>query len=190
MAEKEKKSLQKNLYAAVKAYYEKKYGAFADDVQVERERMGKPYITVWGEKPPDFFNLSHSSGAGAVIFSDCEVGLDIEILGKADAKVAENFFHKNEQKYLKESRDEAEYQRRFYEIWTKKEAYLKWNGTGLMGGLADFDVLTKQYAFQYVKINGKTYALSVYGGRASLGAQASVMRVMPVWRAETDSARY
>ena len=64
---------------------------------------------------------------------------------------------------MHDSTDNMEYQRRFYEIWTKKEAYLKWNGIGLTDNWAGLDVLAKQYAFQYIEINGKEYALAVYG---------------------------
>lgn len=63
---------------------------------------------------------------------------------------------------MHDSEGETEYRKRFYEIWTKKEAYLKWNGTGLAGGLKNLNVLKKRYVFQCIEINGKEYALAVY----------------------------
>ncbi|MDR3361228.1 MAG: 4'-phosphopantetheinyl transferase superfamily protein, partial [Bifidobacteriaceae bacterium] len=43
-----------------------------------------------------------------------------------------------------EAAAEEDASRRFLEIWTKKEAYLKWRGTGLAGGLESFSVLAPE----------------------------------------------
>lgn len=83
--------------------------------------------------------------------------------GSPDERIDQRFFHKNERLYLYDSVGETEYRKRFYKIWIKKEAYLKWNGMGLAGGLRNINILTKRYAFQCIEINGKEYALAVYG---------------------------
>lgn len=85
------------------------------------------------------------------------------MVGGVDDRIVQRFFQANEKQYLHDSTSDMEYQRRFYEIWTKKEAYLKWNGIGLANNLAGINVLEKQYAFQYIEIDGKEYALAIYG---------------------------
>lgn len=63
-------------------YYSEKYEVANREVEIKRGKGGKPYITVQGEKLPDFFNISHTSGIGVVIFSNCEIGIDIEGIWK------------------------------------------------------------------------------------------------------------
>lgn len=163
LVEENYKSLHKKLHKVIQVYYAEKYGASDEEVQIKKDSRGKPYVTIRGEKSSDFFNISHTSGVGVIIFSNHEVGIDIEMIGNADDRIAQRFFQVNEKQYLHDSTDDMEYQRRFYEIWTKKEAYLKWNGIGLADNLIGLDVLAKQYAFQYIEIDGKEYALAVYG---------------------------
>lgn len=60
------------------------------------------------------------------------IGIDIEYVREYDEKIARRFFTTEEQDYLKvsEDRDEA-----FTRIWTSKEAYGKFTGTGMEDGL-------------------------------------------------------
>lgn len=163
LVEKDSKKLRKYLYGIVSEYYIKKYGVSDKEIEIKRGSRGKPYITIQGRKLYDFFNISHTSDVGVVVFSNYEIGIDIERIEKPGKKIAHRFFHENEKKYLESSVNEPECRKRFYEIWTKKEAYLKWNGTGLTDGLSDLDVLAKKYAFQCIEIDGKEYALAIYG---------------------------
>lgn len=155
--------LKRNLHKMVQLYYAEKYRISDEAVQIKKDSRGKPYVIICGERTSDFFNISHASGVGVVIFSNNEVGIDIEMVRNADDRIAQRFFRVNEKQYLHDSADEIEYQRRFYEIWTKKEAYSKWSGIGLAENLASLDVLAKQYAFQNIEIDGTEYALAVYG---------------------------
>lgn len=96
---------------------------------------GKPYI----KNLPDFhFNISHSENAVAVAISDSEVGIDCEKLRNADLRVAKRRFTEKEYAYI--IKDSSETDLRFFEIWTKKEAYLKFCGKGLTMPLNSFDV--------------------------------------------------
>lgn len=162
LVEKDSKGLKKHLHEIVFGYYSEKYEVSNREVEIKRDNGGKPFIIVQGEKLSEFFNISHTSGVGVVIFSNYEIGIDIEGIVSPDDRIAQRFFHKNERRYLYDGVGETEYRKRFYEIWTKKEAYLKWNGMGLAGGLRNLNVLTKRYAFQRIEINGKEYALAVY----------------------------
>ena len=64
--------------------------------------------------------------------SSPSIGLDIECVREYDEKLAERFFSREEQDYLKfsDSRDET-----FTRIWTSKEAYGKYTGGGVNDGL-------------------------------------------------------
>lgn len=144
IVEKDGKELRKHLYKIVFEFFSEKYKVSNGEIEMQRDKGGKPYITVQGKKISDFFNISHTLGVGVVIFSNCEIGIDIEVIESPDDRIAQRFFHQNEKQYLYDSIGEREYGKRFYEIWTKKEAYLKWNGMGLAGGLRNLNVLTKR----------------------------------------------
>ena len=93
---------------------------------------GKPYFK---SHPHFHFNISHSADTVAVAISDSTVGIDIELLRETDLKIAKRFFSEKETEFIGNDN------RRFFEIWTKKEAYLKQIGTGLKFPLSSFDVI-------------------------------------------------
>lgn len=106
--------------------------SFSDFLKGEN---GKPYI----KNLPDFhFNISHSENAVAVSISDSEVGIDCEKLRNADLRIAKRRFTEKEYTYI--IKDSSETDLRFFEIWTKKEAYLKFCGKGITLPLNSFDV--------------------------------------------------
>lgn len=94
------------------------------------------------------FNASHSGRYALAVFSDQEVGCDVEELRARSAALARRWFVGEELDYVlaagtgsaEELREPSqETLRRFVRTWTIKEAYLKWRGTGLAGGLASFE---------------------------------------------------
>ena len=85
-------------------------------------KNGKPYFK---ENKNFHFNISHSKNAIAVAVSNTEIGVDIEKLRNADFRVCDRFFTETEKEYVGYDN------RRFFEIWTKKEAYIKLNGLAL-----------------------------------------------------------
>lgn len=86
------------------------------------------------------FSISHTDGYVAVVVDEEPVGIDIEKLNPVDLAVIGRFFTSNEQRYVKSHLPNLQL-RAFYEVWTKKEAYLKWDGRGLSRPLDAFDVL-------------------------------------------------
>lgn len=101
----------------------------------------KPVLA--GGKSLDF-NLSHSSNAFVFAVSDARdliLGVDIEEIREiTDIKgVADSYFHPLEQEYILSGSSGQEEQRiRFYEIWTRKESFLKMLGLGITNGLQSF----------------------------------------------------
>lgn len=102
------------------------------DPEIVRSSHGKPYFKYLNNF---YFNVSHSHDLQVVAICDCEVGVDIERLRKADLRVAKRFTQSEREYILKQ-----DYNKRFFEVWTKKEAYLKYNGIGIKGGLSSFNV--------------------------------------------------
>lgn len=116
--------------------------------QLLTEAGGKPYLAC---APAFCFNLSHTKFAGVCAFDEGPVGVDIERVRGAEAgwtsetvtsdqvkrdKIARRFMHVNEVGLLRRSEHEVT---TFYEIWTRKEAYVKYLGKGLAMPLASFD---------------------------------------------------
>lgn len=111
-------------------------GVSKDELVIERDYFGKPYLKNY---PKVFFNLSHTKGMIICAVSDEPVGVDIERMGRFNKRIAEKFFTNNEQSYVFSKADDLD--KRFCEIWTKKEAYVKWLGLGMAVPFKSFDVL-------------------------------------------------
>lgn len=104
-----------------------------NNTEIAKDGNGKPFFKFL----PDFyFNISHTDGLTVIAVSESEVGVDVEKLRKADLRIAKRRFLKCEAEYIKSAKSD----RRFFEVWTKKEAYLKYKGTGLAGGLDSVNV--------------------------------------------------
>ena len=95
------------------------------------------------------FNLSHTKMFIIVGFlKDGEVGVDVERLKNPLFDVMDLCFNKNEIDYVNSC--ETNQKKLFFEVWTKKEAYLKWQGTGIVSDLdmidtGEFDELFHSY---------------------------------------------
>ena len=114
---------------------------------------GKPYIP---GLPDIHFNLSHSGDYIACAFSDKEVGLDLQEHSRTHTsivRIAKRFFSAKEYEAIlalpaedpsvgpghptnaADSDNSACRLPLFYNLWTIKEAYLKYLGCGLRGGM-------------------------------------------------------
>jgi 4'-phosphopantetheinyl transferase len=110
------------------------------EISFTTEPKGKPKIT--GARVPLFFNLSHSQGRIAVIFSlESDVGIDVEMidLSRWNERLNREVLCDKELKALEEKTD-LEKSRAFFFIWAQKEAYLKAIGEGLSAGLSKIQV--------------------------------------------------
>ena len=86
----------------------------------------KPYCTNYKVH----FNASHSGNYTAVAVSDSEIGIDIESLREYSPAVAKKYFTEGEIEYISAAKQRQQRDRRFFELWTAKEAYLKMTGEG------------------------------------------------------------
>jgi 4'-phosphopantetheinyl transferase len=88
------------------------------------------------------FNLSHSEDVILLAFSrQTEVGIDVEHVraGPTFFEIADRFFTPRESSALRSLSPERSAEA-FYQVWTRKEAYLKATGLGLTYGLERFEV--------------------------------------------------
>ena len=101
-----------------------------EDIVIEKTPEGKPYL-----KGDSGFHisLSHCEGCVAVSVSDNGVGVDIERIRDIDLKIAKRFFTAREQEYVFATTDGQT--ERFFEVWTRKEALVKFMGNGLSVGM-------------------------------------------------------
>lgn len=98
---------------------------------------GKPYLK---DYPEIFFSLSHSGTMAALALSDGEIGIDIQESRGYSEKIAKRFYHKDEFAMLQAVKEENGREKLFYQIWTGKEAYIKYTGTGMGQDLQHFYV--------------------------------------------------
>lgn len=114
--------------------------------------FGKPFL-------PDgpFFSLSHCKKGIAVAMDTQPIGIDIESYRDVTPELIEHTMSQAEQEQINASDDPI---KAFIELWTRKEAYVKYLGTGIAGlsgnprqyldNTADVSLLTtaaKDYAY-------------------------------------------
>lgn len=114
---------------------------------IDRTDDGKPYFK---EIPGIRFNLSHSGDYIACAFSDREIGLDLQICSAPHLsvmRIAKRFFTGQEYEALYTLPPAQDSPRPdnsaprldlFYNLWSVKEACLKYIGCGLRGGMDSF----------------------------------------------------
>lgn len=94
------------------------------DEEVFTGLYGKPYTEYVK------FNLSHSDDLVAIAFAQGgEIGCDIEKI----REIPQHVFHRlteEERKYIENAGDKS---RAFFQIWTKRESFLKMTGEGVTG---------------------------------------------------------
>lgn len=130
-----------------------KYNIDALSLKIMRNAHGKPYFENF---PIFYFNVSHSGDLTVIAVSEQNVGIDAEKLRIPNLKVAKRFCE-DEYAYINKTPTPTA----FFEIWTKKEAYLKYLGEGLHGGLNSFSVFKTDTPIKTFK-NGD-YVISVCG---------------------------
>lgn len=129
------------------------------DYTVAKGPFGKPYIK---GNNSFHYNLSHSGNWVVIACGDTEVGIDVEKIcmdaGKED--IARRYFTPDEQAYVFDTKELAP--QRFFEVWTGKESYLKYLGTGMQRNLDSFSIFSLEPEVQlYRRILPGGYSLTL-----------------------------
>lgn len=106
------------------------------------ERNGKPRLAHACGNPTIHFNLSHSEGLALYAFRrGSEIGVDIERLRDIPEmeQIAEQMFSARDITRLR-ALPKNQNTQTFFQMWTRKEAYIKALGDGLSTSLDGFDV--------------------------------------------------
>lgn len=100
-------------------------GRPARQLKIEYTPLGKPYLPNSRVQ----VSISHSGPWVLCAAHEGAVGADIEVLKQPDFRLCQKIATPGEQAYIGHDA------RRFLEVWTAKEAYLKLTGEGLLGGM-------------------------------------------------------
>ncbi len=151
----------------------------------ETEKEPFHYIAAPGGKPrleghPEIhFNISHCAACVACALGDAPVGIDVENRFPWKESLAARICHPLERERLRKLEPE-EQEQWLNRIWSRKESYLKYLGTGIRRDLREFQVWEEEEgqesACQKHRIDGETcffretqnslYTLTVCGREA------------------------
>ncbi|HEX3078666.1 MAG TPA: 4'-phosphopantetheinyl transferase superfamily protein [Lachnospiraceae bacterium] len=137
---------QRSLFSELLARYMlwKSTGESISKTTFQVGAYGKPY---YGNSDMHF-NISHSDRMILGVIGNSEVGIDIEKITGADIDIAKQFFTEDERNLILSHKDEDTRSKAFFEIWTRKESFLKAIGTGLYTTLTSFDVCEDQVCYE------------------------------------------
>jgi 4'-phosphopantetheinyl transferase len=127
-------------YALTRALQRHALSSYAPDVAPMEWRFratseGRPSLAPPFDRAGLHFNIAHTDGLVTIAVCRHErIGVDVERLGRAPMAVVERYFSAAEAAQLRALPPQVQ-PRRFVELWTLKEAYLKAVGKGLAGGL-------------------------------------------------------
>jgi len=136
----------------------KTFGLTNKDIDFFKSEYGKPNLNNYLNF---HFNVSHTRNAIAVVVSDSQVGVDIEKIREAEFKIVNRFFTQPEIEFIDNT--VAESKKRFYIVWTKKEAYIKYIGKGLYIPLNSFNVFDETISKKMQTIVKDNYVISICG---------------------------
>lgn len=144
----------------IRVLYCEKNNVSNNTIVFKCNEFGKPFIENYNKF---YFNISHSNDVIVAVIDNEDIGIDVELIQNLSDDLAKFFCTDNEYKLvLKEDRDHRG--KLITLIWSLKEAYLKFLGTGMSKNFKSFDVINKEnidsdiclYNQQY-----KDYTLSV-----------------------------
>ena len=97
--------------------------------QVRHDDKGAPVCDNY------FISITHTDVKIIVAVSRVPVGVDIEKIREPNYKTIKRFCTDDEEEYILSASDEAEKIKRYFSVWTLKEAYFKCTGEGILKGL-------------------------------------------------------
>lgn len=136
------------LHSFVKEIISKQKGVNYHDIKIYINKLGKPMLDCGS-----YFSLSYSGDYAAIYIQNFNIGLDIEEINTSiiDKTLIHFVLSDKEIEYLTNSKEQDLC---FFKLWTAKEAYLKYKGTGIINNLKKVDTLTlNKINLKYFKIH-------------------------------------
>ena len=124
------------------------------DVPLSWDELGKPSV----EREGVYVSVSHSGAWAVCVTADAPVGVDVEVVRSAQEKFMRRVCSQQEMACIRPG-DDGDC-RRFWEIWTAKEALFKLTGRGPLLALSRF-ALPEGVALDYTEKNGCALTVAV-----------------------------
>lgn len=122
----------------------KRTGLAEKDVIINRTENGKPYC----ENAEMHFSISHCKDLVVCVVHRFPVGVDIEFIRPLDLRVTRFACTHKDLEFINSAEDEGEKERRFFKLWTAKEAYIKLHGKVLADlKTIDYEAISKNCTF-------------------------------------------
>lgn len=102
-------------------------------LKVKKAVNGKPYFDRTGAEgsPQVSLSISHSDNLLLLAVSDMNIGIDVERIRKRHNGIINKWFSDKEKQYVLSGENDTEQNERYCEVWTRKEACVKYSGTGI-----------------------------------------------------------
>lgn len=136
-------------------------GVLPQKLHFQSEFMHKPILL---SDPHYHFNFSHTKSIILCGISDTHpIGVDIERIDPfLNVNTMETVLHPTEFQYINSVHSNHEQTYRFYKIWTQKEAYIKYLGTGFSTNVHAFNMLDKKLSSKLFTWQQDCYLCSVF----------------------------
>lgn len=146
-----------SLYAALLIRYGfSKYYGINQKLEFDKTDSGKPYIT---NLEGFDVNISHTKNMVMCgISNNGNIGVDVEHNRTVHKNVSKKVYNPEEIAYVDNTKENSG----FFEIWTKKEAYTKYLGTGLRNNITDINMLSNIHKDKLLFWKDEPYYFSVY----------------------------
>lgn len=108
------------------------------------------------------FNLSHTKGAVLLGISSAPIGVDIELNRDPAFDIMEHYFHEDEVHYVTSVSSEQIRSNFFFNVWTRKEAFIKYTGNGLSDNLKEINTQSISLQPNFITWPYKSFICSVY----------------------------
>ncbi len=105
------------------------FGISEREIEFARTEKGKPFAV----NANAHFSISHSKDLVVCAVDDREIGVDVELIREIEMRVTKIACTEQDRDFIFEPHNENERILRFFEVWTAKEAYFKYLGTGIEG---------------------------------------------------------
>ncbi|MBQ9902303.1 MAG: 4'-phosphopantetheinyl transferase superfamily protein [Clostridia bacterium] len=137
-------------------------GVPADCISFGRTDRGKPFAVGLAAE----FNISHSGDFVICAVDDSPIGVDIEKIRPMKDILIRRVCSEKELAFVTENGicpDESN--RRFFRVWTGKEAFFKCRGTGINADMRGICIFDEEFAKGLTFFVKDGYAVSVFSGK-------------------------
>jgi len=149
---------KQHLYSEIMAKY---FGSIIKNTYynyliINKTAFGKPYFANCNLQ----YNVSHSNNLVAIAFSKSIIGIDIEKIQNCDSNIVAKLYSNKEKEYVYKC--PVNQAKRFIEVWTRKEAYIKYLGKSINMQVGKLCVFKRGIYKRTTTIFSESYILSIH----------------------------